>query len=149
LGSRREEQKEEKSELFVLRIKKGVNMKPTILVVDDEIQISDLLRDFLTQEGYQVLTAANGVEAISLGRENRLDLALLDLKMPGMDGIEVFQKLREVKKDIGVIILTGYGTLKTAKQAMRLGAHDYLTKPFDLGLVKSVIREALERKEVG
>jgi DNA-binding NtrC family response regulator len=148
LGSRREEQKEEKSELFVLRIKKGVNMKPTILVVDDEIQISDLLRDFLTQEGYQVLTAANGVEAISLGKENRLDLALLDLKMPGMDGIEVFQKLREVKKDIGVIILTGYGTLKTAKQAMRLGAYDYLTKPFDLGLVKSVIREALERKEV-
>jgi DNA-binding NtrC family response regulator len=123
-------------------------MKPTILVVDDEIQISDLLRDFLTQEGYQVLTAANGVEAISLGKENRLDLALLDLKMPGMDGIEVFQKLREVKKDIGVIILTGYGTLKTAKQAMRLGAYDYLTKPFDLGLVKSVIREALERKEV-
>jgi len=124
-------------------------MKPTILVVDDETQISDLLRDFLTQEGYQVLTAANGVEAISLGKENRPDLALLDLKMPGMDGIEVFQKLREVKKDIGVIILTGYGTLKTAKQAMRLGAYDYLTKPFDLGLVKSVIREALERKEVG
>jgi DNA-binding NtrC family response regulator len=124
-------------------------MRPTILVVDDETQISDLLRDFLTQEGYQVLTAANGVEAISLGKENRLDLALLDLKMPGMDGIEVFQKLRKVKKDIGVIILTGYGTLKTAKQAMRLGAYDYLTKPFDLGLVKSVIREALERKEVG
>jgi DNA-binding NtrC family response regulator len=124
-------------------------MKPTILVVDDETQISDLLRDFLTQEGYQVLTAANGIEAISLGKENRPDLALLDLKMPGMDGIEVFQKLREVKKDIGVIILTGYGTLKTAKQAMRLGAYDYLTKPFDLGLVKSVIREALEKKEVG
>ena len=124
-------------------------MKPTILVVDDETQISDLLRDFLTQEGYQVFTAANGVEAITLGKENRLDLALLDLKMPGMDGIEVFQKLRKVKKDLGVIILTGYGTLKTAKQAMRLGAYDYLTKPFDLGLVKSVIREALERKEVG
>jgi DNA-binding response OmpR family regulator len=117
------------------------------LVVDDETQISDLLRDFLTQEGYQVLTAANGVEAISLGKENRLDLALLDLKMPGMDGIEVFQKLREVKKDIGVIILTGYGTLETAKQAMRLGADDYLTKPFDLGLVKNVIQEALERKK--
>jgi DNA-binding NtrC family response regulator len=124
-------------------------MKPTILVVDDETQISDLLRDFLTQEGYQVFTAANGVEAISSGKQNRPDLALLDLKMPGMDGIEVFQKLREVKKDIGVIFLTGYGTLKTAKQAMRLGAYDYLTKPFDLGLVKSVIREALEKKEAG
>ncbi len=122
-------------------------MKPTILVVDDETQISDLLRDFLTREGYQVLTAANGVEAISLGKENRLDLALLDLKMPGMDGIELFQKLREVKKDIGVIILTGYGTLKTAKQAMRLGAYDYLTKPFELGLVKSVIQKALQRNQ--
>lgn len=122
-------------------------MKHTILVVDDETQISDLLRDFLTQEGYQVLTAANGVEAISLGKENRLDLALLDLKMPGMDGIELFQKLREVKKDIGVIIMTGYGTLKTAKQAMRLGAYDYLTKPFELGLVKSVIQKALQRNQ--
>ncbi len=122
-------------------------MKHTILVVDDETQISDLLRDFLTQEGYQVFTAANGVEALSLGKENRLDLALLDLKMPGMDGIELFQKLREVKKDIGVIILTGYGTLKTAKQAMRLGAYDYLTKPFELGLVKSVIQKALQRNQ--
>jgi DNA-binding NtrC family response regulator len=122
-------------------------MKHTILVVDDETQISDLLRDFLTQEGYQVLTAANGVEAISLGRENRLDLALLDLKMPGMDGIEVFRKLKKVRRDMGVIILTGYGTLGTAKEAMRLGAYEYLTKPFELGLVKSVIQKALQRNQ--
>jgi DNA-binding NtrC family response regulator len=124
-------------------------MKHTILVVDDERQICDLLQDFLTQEGYQVFTATNGVEAISLGKQERLDLALVDIKMPGMDGIEAFCELKNVKKDMEVIILTGHGTLRTAKEAMRLGAYDYLTKPFDLRLVKSVIQEALERKEAG
>lgn len=122
-------------------------MKHTILVVDDEKEICDLFQDILTQEGYKVLTATNGMEAISLGKQNRFDLAVLDIKMPGMDGIEAFQKLKKVKKDMEVIILTGYGTLKTAKEAMRLGAYDYLTKPFDLGLVKNIIREALERKK--
>jgi two-component system NtrC family response regulator len=131
------------------KVKKGDKMKHTILVVDDEKEICDLFQNFLTQEGYQVFTATNGVEAISLGKQNRLDLALLDIKMPGMDGIEALQKLKKVKKDMEVIILTGYGTLKTAKEAMRLGAYDYLTKPFDLGLVKNIIREALERKKEG
>ena len=121
-------------------------MEHTILVVDDEPEICDLLQDFLTQEGYQVFTAKNGQEAISLGSQNRFDLALLDIKMPGMDGIEAFQELKNVKKDMEVIILTGHGTLGTAKEAMRLGAYDYLTKPFDLALVKSVIREALDKK---
>ncbi len=124
-------------------------MKHTILVVDDEKQICDLFQDFLTREGYQVFTATNGVEAISLGTQNSFDLALVDIKMPGMDGIEAFCELKKVKKDMEVIILTGYGTLKTAKEAMRLGAYDYLTKPFDLGLVKNIIREALERNERG
>lgn len=121
-------------------------MKHTILVVDDEKEICDLFQDFLTQEGYQVFTATNGVEAISLGTQNSFDLALVDIKMPGMDGIEAFCELKKVKKDIEVIILTGYGTLKTAKEAMRLGAYDYLTKPFDLGLVKNIIREALDKE---
>jgi len=124
-------------------------MRQTILVVDDEVEICDLLQSFLTEEGYQVFTATNGVEAISLGKQNELDLALLDIKMPGMDGIEVFRKLKKVRGDMGVIILTGYGTLGTAKEAMRLGAYDYLTKPFDLGLVKNIIQEALETKKVG
>jgi DNA-binding NtrC family response regulator len=122
-------------------------MRHTILVVDDEKEICDLLQDFLTQEGYQVFTATNGEQAIFLGKQNRFDLALLDIKMPGIDGIEVFQKLKQVKKDIEVIILTGFGTLKTAKEAMRLGAYEYLTKPFELGLVKSVIQEALQRNQ--
>jgi two-component system response regulator AtoC len=124
-------------------------MEHTILVVDDEPEICDLLQNFLTQEGYQVSTAQNGREAISLGKQNRFDLALLDIKMPGMDGIELFHELKKVKKDLEVIILTGHGTLRTAKDAMGLGAYDYLTKPFDLRLVKDIIREALERKEVG
>jgi DNA-binding NtrC family response regulator len=122
-------------------------MKHSILVVDDQEEICDLLQDFLSQEGYQVFTATNGSEALSLGKENELDLALLDIKMPGMDGMEVFRKLKKVRRDMDVIILTGYGTLGTAKEAMRLGAYDYLTKPFDLSLVKNVIQEALESRE--
>ncbi|MGB8657704.1 MAG: response regulator [Candidatus Zixiibacteriota bacterium] len=121
-------------------------MKRAIMVVDDEEEICGLLQDFLTREGYQVFTATDGVEAISLGKQNQLDLVLLDIKMPGMDGIEVFRKLKKVRGDLGVIILTGYGTLGTAKEAMRLGASDYLTKPFDLGLVKNVVQQALENK---
>jgi len=131
------------------KVEKGDKMKHTILVVDDEKEICNLFQNFLTQEGYQVFIATNGAEAISLGKRNRLDLALVDIKMPGMDGIEVFQKLKKVKKDMEAIILTGYGTLRTAKEAMRLGAYDYLTKPFDLGLLKTIIREALERKKEG
>ncbi len=122
-------------------------MKPTILIVDDEKEIRNLFQDFLTQEGYKVFTASDGGEAISLGKQNRFDLALLDIKMPGMDGIEVFQKLKKLKMNMQVIILTGYGTLRTAKEAMRLGAYDYLTKPIDLWLVKSIIQEVLERKK--
>jgi DNA-binding NtrC family response regulator len=122
-------------------------MKHNILVVDDEAEICDLLQTFLTQEGYQVFTATNGVEAITLGKQNEPDLALLDIKMPGMDGIEVLRKLKKLRRDMGVIMLTGYGNLGTAKEAMRLGAYDYLTKPFDLGLVKHVIQEALESKK--
>jgi DNA-binding NtrC family response regulator len=122
-------------------------MKHNILVVDDEAEICDLLQNFLTQEGYQVFTATNGVEAITLGKQNEPDLALLDIKMPGMDGIEVLRKLKKLRRDMGVIMLTGYGNLGTAKEAMRLGAYDYLTKPFDLGLVKHVIQEALEGKK--
>lgn len=122
-------------------------MKPTILIVDDEKEICELFQDVLTQEGYKVFTATNGVEAISLGKQNRLDLALLDIKMPGMDGIETFQELRKFKKDLEVIVLTGHGTLNTAKEAMKLGAYDFLTKPVDLGLVKNIIHQALERKK--
>ncbi|MCJ7496608.1 MAG: response regulator [candidate division Zixibacteria bacterium] len=122
-------------------------MKPTILIVDDEKEIRNLFQDFLTQEGYKVFTATNGVEAISLGKQNRFDLALLDIRMPGMNGIETFQELRKFKKDLEVIILTGHGTLNTAKEAMKLGAYDFLTKPIDLGLVKNIIRQALERKK--
>ena len=122
-------------------------MKPTILIVDDEKEIRNLFQDFLTQEGYKVFTASDGGEAISLGKQNRFDLALLDIKMPGMDGIETFQELRKFKQDLEVIILTGHGTLNTAKEAMKLGAYDFLTKPIDLGLVKNIIRQALERKK--
>jgi DNA-binding NtrC family response regulator len=116
----------------------------TILVVDDEETLCTLFSDALSQ-GYRVLTASNGGKALQLAREENPDLILLDIKMPGMDGIEVLKKIKKLREEIVVIMLTGYGTLETAREAMKLGAYDYVTKPVDLFLLRSLVNEALGR----
>ncbi len=121
-------------------------MKGSVLVVDDEKEIRDFFKENLTEAGWKVLTASGGEIALSLLREESPDLVLLDIKMPGMDGIKVLQKIKESRSDAIVIILTGYGTTGTAREAMKLGAYDYITKPFDLNLVKDLLREALGEK---
>jgi len=118
-------------------------MKETILVVDDEKEICIILSDNLSQEGYRVLTAHNGKMALQLVRKEKPDLILLDIKMPGMDGIEALSRVKKMNKEIAVIMLTAYGTLETARKAMKLGAYDYITKPFDLFFLKSLVKEAL------
>ncbi len=115
----------------------------TILVVDDEKDFCTLLSDSLSQEGYRVLTANNGRTALRLVKKEKPDLVLLDIKMPGMDGIEVCKRIKRVKKETAVIMLTAYGILETARRAMKLGAYDYVTKPVDHSLLKSLVKEAL------
>jgi len=115
----------------------------TLLVVDDEKDFCTLLSDSLSLEGYRVLTAHNGRKALQLVKKERPDLVLLDIKMPGMDGIEVCKRIKRVKKETAVIMLTAYGTLETARKAMKLGAHDYVTKPVDHSFLKSLVKEAL------
>lgn len=115
----------------------------TILVVDDEKDFCTLLSDSLSLEGSRVLTAYNGRKALQMVEKERPDLVLLDIKMPGMDGIEVLRKIKGVKKETAVIMLTAYGTLETARKAMKLGAYDYVTKPVDHSLLKSLMKEAL------
>ena len=119
-------------------------MNKTILIVDDEENLCALFSDSLTQ-GYRVITASNGQKALQLAREENPDLILLDIKMPGMDGIEVLKKIKKLREEIVVIMLTGYGTLETAREAMKLGAYDYVTKPVDLFLLRSLVNEALGR----
>jgi two-component system nitrogen regulation response regulator NtrX len=118
--------------------------KPQILVIDDEKDICHYFEKALTPEDYDVLTALDGVDGLKIVKEKKPDIVLLDLKMPKMDGIEVLQHIKKVDKNIIVIVITGYGTMDTARMAMKFGAFDYITKPIDLKYVKAVIRDGLK-----
>ncbi len=102
-----------------------------ILVVDDELVVRDSLKEWLLEEGFSVSTAASGAEALEiLGKEPR-HLMLTDIKMPGMDGVELLQRARDLYPDLTVIMMTAYATVETAVEAIKIGARDYLVKPFD------------------
>ena len=118
-------------------------MNKSILIVDDQKDFCTVLSDSLSQDRYRVITAFDGKMALQLAKKEKPDLMLLDIKMPGMDGIEVLRKIKKMKKEIAVIMFTAYGTLETARKAMKLGAYDYVTKPVDLFLLKSLVKEVL------
>ncbi len=115
-----------------------------ILIVDDETNVRVVFSDVLRKENYIVKVAEDGPEAIKAVDEETFDLALVDLRMPRMDGIEVLENIKKRKPQIPVIIYTGYGSVTTAVEAMRKGAADYLNKPFSPEDLKSCIRKALE-----
>ncbi len=121
-------------------------MNKTILIVDDEKDLCTVLSDSLSKDRYRVVTAFNGKTGLQLAKKERPDLMLLDIKMPGMDGIEVLKKIKKMKKEITVIMFTAFGTLETAREAMKLGAYDYVTKPVDLFLLKSLVKEVLGKE---
>jgi len=120
---------------------------PTILVVDDEPELCNVLKKVLTKEGYSVLIATSGQRALSVLKKRRdVRLILLDLKMPAIGGLDLLKKVKKSwgrRKIPAVIILTAHGSLSSAREAMELGAADYLTKPFDLEEVKRAVKEAL------
>jgi DNA-binding NtrC family response regulator len=106
--------------------------KIKIIVVDDELSIRESLKGWLQQDGYQVETAAGGLEALAKSAERRFDIMLIDVKMPEMDGLTLLKKIKETDPDIAVIMMTAHGAIQDAVEAMKLGAYDYLLKPFDL-----------------
>ncbi|SDH69625.1 sigma-54-dependent transcriptional regulator [Desulfosporosinus hippei] len=114
-----------------------------ILVIDDEEHLCWALEKGLRQEGYQVITATRGKEGLELIQKETPSLVLLDLKMPEMDGLEVLVKARELFPKLLVIMITAHGSIDTAIEAMKLGAIDYISKPFDLNELKIVVRQAL------
>ncbi|MFZ5647501.1 MAG: sigma-54-dependent transcriptional regulator [Bacillota bacterium] len=118
-------------------------MIPKILVIDDEEHMCWALERAMKQEGYQVLTTTRGRTGLELIREEAPSLVILDLKMPEMDGMEVLKKAKEYNPKLPVVMLTAHGTIETAIEAMKIGATDYLTKPFDLDELKMVIRQNL------
>jgi DNA-binding NtrC family response regulator len=121
---------------------------PKILIADDERNIAEGLQMLLTEEGYSVETATDGTEAWEKASSGNYGLVLADLKMPGMDGLELFAHMRAQNVDSEVIIITGKGTVTSAVEAMRNGAYDYLTKPLDLERLKALIPRALEKYQV-
>ena len=117
-----------------------------ILVVDDEEVVRDLLQRTLTGAGYDVTTAADGKETLTAVSQGEVEVMLLDIKMPGMSGIEVLGKLTTDWPDICVIVVTAVVDTQTAIEALKMGAYDYITKPFNLDDVVRKVQEAIERR---
>jgi len=123
-------------------------MKPKILVIDDEGAIRDSLRMILEYEDYQFVGAASGQEGLALAQRERPDLVLLDIKMPGMDGMEVLRKLHALDEALPVVMISGHGTTATAVDAIRSGATDFLDKPLSSERVIVTLRNALTQSEL-
>jgi DNA-binding NtrC family response regulator len=116
---------------------------PSILVADDDLVARDLLVEVLVREGYRVRAARGGEEAIRLAETDVIDLALVDLRMPDVDGLGVLARIRALNPAPPVIILTAFATIETAIDAIRHGAYDYLSKPFRIDEIKLAARRAL------
>ncbi len=121
--------------------------RKSILVVDDERPQREILEEILSGEGYDLMTAASGEAALKIVKDKRFDLVLTDLKMTGMDGIELLQRLLAYDSSIIVILLTAHGSIDSAKESLRRGAFDYLEKPYDRETLLDTIRRALTKLE--
>lgn len=115
-----------------------------ILIVDDQLGIRMLLKEVFSQEGYEVSLAANGFEALEIVNELQIDGVLLDMKIPGMDGIQILTQLKEKWPDIPVMMMTAYGELNLIQKAKDLGASLYFTKPFDIFEVRDAVNNLLK-----
>jgi DNA-binding NtrC family response regulator len=125
-------------------------MRPTgtILIIDDEEIMREILEALLTREGYQVRMASSGEAGLELARSTTFDAAIVDVMMPGMDGIAVLQELKKLDDDLPVLMITAFASVETAIMAMKLGAFDYVTKPFKNDEVLVVVRNAVERRQL-
>jgi len=122
--------------------------KIKLLVVDDEAIVRESLRDWLSDVGHQVLTAENGPQALEIIKREKPGIVIADLVMPGMDGIELMKRAKEISPDIEVIIITAYGSIPTAITAMREGAYDYIEKPFCPERVELLIEKLVEHQQL-
>jgi two-component system response regulator (stage 0 sporulation protein F) len=116
-------------------------MKGKILIVDDQFGIRILLNEVLQKEGYETFQAANGVQALEIVTKNPPDLVLLDMKIPGMDGIEILKRMKVIDQDIRVIIMTAYGELDMIQEAKDLGALTHFAKPFDIDEIRDAVKK--------
>src|SRR3974390_1022232 len=126
--------------------KAATRTKGRILIVDDELVVRDSLGKWFTSEGYTARPVASGREALETIGQMDFDIALLDIKMPGRDGMELQARLSEADPDLLVVIMTGYASVDTAVQALKRGAYDYITKPVDPDELSHLVEKALEHR---
>jgi DNA-binding NtrC family response regulator len=119
-----------------------------ILIVDDEFSVRDSLYKWFSEDGYQVDTAENAVIALKKLQDGKWDLILLDIKMPGMDGMELQKRIKEIDKNIIIIMITAFASVDTAVQALKEGAYDYVTKPIDPDYLDHIVNNALREKNL-
>jgi two-component system sensor histidine kinase/response regulator len=128
--------------------KHRISEKGTILVIDDEQAMRDSCREVLTKDGYRIETAEDGDSGLDKVREIQPDLVLVDLKMPGLDGMEVLERINEIDPNIVSVVITAYATIESAVEAMKRHAYDFLTKPFTPDQLRVVIKRGLERRRL-
>jgi two-component system, response regulator, stage 0 sporulation protein F len=119
------------------------NVSNNLLIVDDQYGIRVLLTEIFNKEGYNTFQAANGTQALSIVEKDRPGLVLLDMKIPGMDGIEILKRLKTIDSSIQVIMMTAYGELDMIQEAKQLGAISHFSKPFDIDEIRQAVREVL------
>ena len=119
-----------------------------ILIIDDEEIMRSFLADVLTDEGYETDIAENGEQGIEKIKQGNFHLVITDVKMPGISGIDVLKAAKDYNKNIDVIIMTGYASVNTAVESMKLGAVDYITKPFNIDQIKMIIERTLEKRQM-
>jgi DNA-binding NtrC family response regulator len=117
-----------------------------LLVIDDEEDVREMLEFILSAEGFDVSTVDGGMAAVELARVRRFDLAITDMRMPGMNGIETLVALKQRDPSIEVLVVTGYASEQTAAECIRLGAYGYLRKPFEIAELRPLIDGALARR---
>ncbi|HBQ20717.1 MAG: Fis family transcriptional regulator [Deltaproteobacteria bacterium GWA2_38_16] len=120
--------------------------KPKILVVDDEESLREFLEIMLKREGYDIATAPDGDQAIKLLTKKSFDMVITDLQMPKIHGMQVLAKAKEIDPELVVLVITAFGSTESAVEAMKLGAYDYITKPFKIDEIKLIIKKALEKR---
>jgi len=118
-----------------------------VLIVDDQNGIRMLLMEVFSGEGYRTFQASNGKLALEIVKDESPDLVLLDMKIPGMDGLEILKRVKEINRDIKVIMMTAYGELDMIKEATELGALMHFTKPFDIDEMRMVVNMQLRGSE--
>ncbi|QFT90960.1 Sporulation initiation phosphotransferase F [Bacillus sp. THAF10] len=123
-------------------------MGQKLLIVDDQYGIRILLNEVFQKEGYQTFQAANGYQALDIVEKHSPDLVLLDMKIPGMDGIEILKRLKAINSDIQVIIMTAYGELDMIQESKDLGAITHFAKPFDIDEIREAVRKNMPKQSV-